>query len=107
MLLYFIMETILRKLEDLKIDSKIFKKFESSFQEQVDAEVFEDQFNNDGFDPWEGTEQVIGTLCREGIKFTDDDQDSVSVPIECWDTNKQELVDGGFVNVQGWKEVDN
>ena len=100
------METILKKSPGLKIDSKIFKKFESSFQEQVDAEITEDQFNNDGFDPWEGTDQVIGTLCRENIKFTDDDQDSVSVPIECWDENVQQYVDGGFIHVQSWREVD-
>ena len=100
------METILKKREDLKIDSKILKKFELSFKEQVETEIFEDRFNNDDFDPWDGTDQVIGTLCREKIKFTDDDQDSVSVPIECWDVDKQEYIDGGFIHVQSWREED-
>ena len=100
------METILRKREDLRIDSKILKKFELSFKEQVETEIFEDRFNNDDFDPWADCDQVMGTLCREKIKFTDDDRDSVSVPIECWDPYKRQYVDGGFIHVQYWKEED-
>ena len=100
------METILYKTKGLEVDMKVFEKFESSFKEQVDAEITEDRFNNDDFDPWEGTDQVVGHLSKANIVFTDDDQDMVAIPIECWDVNKEEYVDGGFIQVQHWKEVD-
>lgn len=97
------MDTKLRKAEDLKIDSKVFKKFESYFKKEVDAVVSEDRFNNDDFDPWRNTDRIIGTLYHSDIIFTDEDNDSVAVPIDCFDTSVNSWVDGGFINVQNWK----
>ena len=89
------MEYKISKLDGVNIKPYFEKMFNEDFEEALNGEIQENK------EAWKNTDLVNGTICKDIMKTAYDDQ-CVAIPIECWDIDKLQFVDGGFIHVYGW-----
>lgn len=92
------MKTTLRKAEDLEIDSKLLKKFESDFKKEVKELIAAES------EAWNDADEVIGCL-NSGIKHVANTEYNMMIDLEFLNKNTGEYQKCGCMPMQHYENV--